>query len=201
MEPVEEMPQTGARRRSPPETPMTVSNEALLVDGSDLEFRRFVHRLLAFAARLESVRSGFAAMIGLTGIQYTTLISIAHLQWEGGVGVTRIAEDLGLSGSFVTLVSGQLVKLGLVDKKVSEDDRRRVRLTVTSKGLELLSDLAPVQREVNDLLFRPLDGGRFAMLSRLLEELVRSGDESVALVEYLAGNPQLASPMARDRLP
>jgi DNA-binding MarR family transcriptional regulator len=143
--------------------------------------------MLAFAARLETIRSGFASLIGLTGIQYTTLISIAHLQGEAGVGVTRIAEDLGLTGSFVTLVSGQLVKLGLVDKQPDAQDRRRVRLTVTRKGRELLSDLAPAQAEVNDLLFRPLDRETFLSLSGLTSELLQSGDEAVALVDYLAG--------------
>jgi len=169
------------------EMPMTVTAPELLVDGSDLQFRTFVHRLLAFSARLETIRSGFASLIGLTGIQYTTLISIAHLQGEAGVGVTRIAEDLGLTGSFVTLVSGQLVKLGLVDKQPDAQDRRRVRLTVTRKGRELLSDLAPAQAEVNDLLFRPLDRETFLSLSGLTSELLQSGDEAVALVDYLAG--------------
>lgn len=167
--------------------PMTVSSPELLVDGDDLQFRAFVHRLLAFSARLEAVRSGFGSIIGLTGIQYTTLISIAHLQGDEGVGVTRIADDLGLTGSFVTLVSGQLVKLGLVDKKPDEQDRRRVRLTVTAKGRELLSELAPAQSEVNDLLFRPLDQEKFLELSGTMAELIRSGDEAVALVDYLAG--------------
>ena len=167
--------------------PMTVTVPELLVNGSDLQFRTFVHRLLAFSARLETIRSGFASLIGLTGIQYTTLISIAHLQGEEGVGVTRIAEDLGLTGSFVTLVSGQLVKLGLVDKQPDEHDRRRVRLTVTHKGRELLSDLAPAQSEVNDLLFRPLDKDAFLNLSKITAELLESGDEAVALVDYLAG--------------
>ena len=177
--------------------PMTVSNEALVIDGSDLDFRTFIHRMLHFAARLETVRSGFASMIGLTGIQYTTLISIAHPQGTTGVGVPQIAEGLGLTGSFVTLVSGQLVKLGLVDKRADEDDRRRVRLTITSKGRELLSDLAPAQREVNDVLFRPLDRDSFQKLSRLMADLVRSGDEAVALVDYLNGG----STMPRDRVP
>ncbi|MEZ5666831.1 MAG: MarR family winged helix-turn-helix transcriptional regulator [Alphaproteobacteria bacterium] len=180
-------------------TPPTVSSPELLVEGSDLAFRTFVHRLLAFSARLEAVRSGFASIIGLTGIQYTTLISIAHLQGEEGVGVTRIAEDLGLTGSFVTLVSGQLVKLGLVDKQPDEQDRRRVRLTVTAKGLQLLSDLAPAQAEVNDLLFRPLDKDAFRALSWLMGELIASGDEAVALVDYLAGGGATPASGIRER--
>ncbi len=167
--------------------PRTVSRPALLEGESDRTFRRFVHRLLAFSARLEAVRSGFGAMIGLSGIQYTVLISIAHLQGGDGVGVKRVAEHLGLSGSFVTVVSGQLVKLGLVAKTPNPQDRRRVRLTVTQQGRDLLAELAPMQREVNDLLFDPLDAVNFRQLNEIFTQLVRSGDEAVGLVDYMAG--------------
>src|SRR5262245_13272374 len=95
--------------------PLTVSRPALMPDGTDREFRRFVHRLLAFSGRLERVRAQFGAIIGLSGIQYTALISIAHLSRDAGVGVKEVAEHLGLSGSFATLVIGQLATLGLVE--------------------------------------------------------------------------------------
>ncbi len=190
-------PLTKDQKSTPTAAQTTVTSPALLVDGSDQAFRTFVHRLLAFSARLEAVRSGFGSIIGLTGIQYTTLISIAHLQDGERVGVTRIAEDLGLTGSFVTLVSGQLVKLGLVEKQPDPEDRRRVRLRVTEKGMALLAELAPAQSEVNDLLFRPLDREMFQELSALMGKLISSGDEAVALVDYLAGG--VANPAAAIR--
>jgi DNA-binding MarR family transcriptional regulator len=165
----------------------TVSREALLVDGSDSEFRRLVHRMLAFSARLEAVRAGFGRLLGLTGIQYTVLISIAHLSARGASGVSRVAEHLALSGSFVTLIVGQLVRRGLAEKIADPHDRRRVRLSVTDAGRALLARLAPIQREVNDVLFQPLDRRGFLALNELFEAFVRSGSEAVGLVEYLQG--------------
>ncbi len=132
-------------------------------------------------------------MIGLSGIQYTVLISIAHLQDETTVGVKRIAGHLAISGSFATLVINQLAKLDLVDKRPDPDDRRRVRLSVTERGQRLLSGLAPIQCDVNDVLFQPLDATRFALLNTAFADLVRSADDAAKLLDYVAGNHDAAA--------
>jgi MarR family transcriptional regulator, organic hydroperoxide resistance regulator len=182
------MAQTGSRTGGEAAAPeLTVSRPALLVAGSDRAFRELVHRLLAVAARLETVRSGFAAYIGLSGIQYTVLISIAHLGEGQGAGVKEVAEHLALSGSFVTITGGQLTRIGLVEKRVDARDRRRVRLTVTPRGRALLARLAPVQREVNDVLFEPLDRRGLAAITRSMAALIDSGDAAIGLMHYLAG--------------
>ncbi len=95
---------------------LTVSRPELLTNGSDRQFRSFVHGMLAFAARLEGVRSRFAAQLGLTGIQYTILISIRHLQGDGEVTVGAVADHLHLSGAFVTIETGKLLRMGLITK-------------------------------------------------------------------------------------
>lgn len=168
--------------------PLTVSRPDLLSDGADVEFRQLVHRLLAFSARLETCRSGFGALLDLTGVQYTTLISIAHLEGAdakgNGVGVKEVADHLGLSGSFLTIVSGQLAKRGLVEKSTNPQDRRRVHLRVTEQGREMLEGLAPIQRDVNDLLFQPLDAKRFRALNEIFADLIAAADEATALIGY-----------------
>ena len=99
--------------------PLTISRPEMLVDGSDRHFRRLVHSLFGFFARHEAVRSGHAARIGLVGIEYTTLISIRHLDAEeGDVNVNRVADHLHLSGAFVTTVTNKLLKRGLIHKSV-----------------------------------------------------------------------------------
>ena len=71
--------------------PLSVSGRELLVDDSDSTFRSFIHNLLAMAARLETIRNRFGQVIGLTGIQYSVLIPIAHLQTTGNVSVRLVA--------------------------------------------------------------------------------------------------------------
>jgi DNA-binding MarR family transcriptional regulator len=181
--------------------PLTVSRRDLLTEGDDSEFRQLVHRLLAFSARLETCRSGFGALLQLTGVQYTALISIAHLEGEDGVGVKTVADHLGLSGSFLTIVTGQLAKRGLVEKSTNPQDRRRVHLRVTDKGRELLEGLAPIQRDVNDLLFQPLDGKRFRALNEIFADLIQAANEATALIGYYSqsGADGAHAPKARLR--
>ena len=179
--PVQDAPPCG------PAMPLTVSRPDLLTQEGDDTFRQLVHNLLAFSARLETVRSSFAAMIGLSGIQYTILISIAHLQGSRGVGIKAVAGHLSLSGAFVTTETRKLITLDLVRKRTNPRDRRRVLLQITDKGRRLLADLAPVQREVNDVLFGSLSREDFRTLTRLARGLLAGSGRAVALAGYLTG--------------
>jgi DNA-binding MarR family transcriptional regulator len=165
--------------------PLTISRPELQIDGSDLEFRAYVHGMLAFAARLEGIRSGFAALIGLTGIQYTVLISVSHLLHEGEVSVSMIAEHLHVSGAFVTIETGKLVKMGLLTKRPDPLDRRRVCLVITRKGRDLLKRLAPTQVEVNDVLFGFMDASEFRQMRAMVDRMTECGDRAVDLLDYL----------------
>ena len=166
--------------------PLTVTRDALLVDGSDTQFRQLIHRLLAYASSLEAIRAGLGEMIGLSGIQYTMLVCIAHLQGDRGVGVKEIARHLSCSGAFVTIETGKLADLGLLEKCPNPADKRRVLITVTKRAREYLTELAPVQRKVNDTLFASLDGPGFDHLCRLAETLGADARNAQSLVEFLA---------------
>jgi DNA-binding MarR family transcriptional regulator len=173
------MPKPG---RTPP---LTVTRPELLINGSDRDFRALVHGMLAFSARLEAVRAGFAGVIGLTGIQYTILISVRHLQHVGPVSVSMIAAHLHISGAFVTIETGKLLKLGLLTKQPDPKDRRRVSLSITKKGAGLLHRLARTQAQVNDVLFDFLDAAQFRQFRTLVDRMTECGDQAVALLEYL----------------
>lgn len=131
------------------------------------------------------VREGFGELIGLTGIQYTVLVSIAHLQQRGQVSVGTIATHLHFSGAFITTVTNQLERLGLIRKARSQEDRRRADLATTEKADRLLQQLAPAQQQVNDQLFEPLSRAQFVELARQMDALVTAGDKAVALLGYL----------------
>jgi MarR family transcriptional regulator, organic hydroperoxide resistance regulator len=167
--------------------PLTITRPEILINGSDRHFRRLVHSLFGFLARHEAVRSGHAARIGLVGIEYTTLISIRHLDAEeGDVNVNRIADHLHLSGAFITTITNKLHKRGLIRKSVDRADRRRVKLQVSEKGDALLAELAPVQRQVNDVEFGCLTRPEFLQLLDMVERLIDSSESAVRLQTYLA---------------
>lgn len=170
--------QVGRRYRH---LPLTVSRPELLDRGSDRDFRRLVHGLFGFLARHEAIRSGHAAYIGLNGMEYTVLISIAHLSADGDVSVKVVADHLHLSGAFITTITGALLRKRLIHKRPDPRDRRRVRLTVSEKGYDLLAQLAPVQSRINDIEFECLSAAEFQQLLSLLHRLIASGDRALAL--------------------
>jgi DNA-binding MarR family transcriptional regulator len=179
--------------------PLTISRPELLVNGSDRQFRRLVHGLFGFLARHEAVRAGHAARIGLVGIEYTVLISIRHLAVEEtDVSVNRVAEHLFLSGAFVTTVTNKLVARGLIHKLPDPSDRRRVRLEVAAKGNALLAELAPVQRQVNDVQFGCLSKAEFLQLLDMTERLIDSGNRAIRLQSYFGVQPTSDMPLPVD---
>lgn len=164
----------------------TVTRAELLVDGRDDAFRAFVHAALAFSSRLTAVRDGFGRLIGLTGPQYTILVSIDHLQELGDVNVKTVAEHLSLSGTFVTTEINKLVAKGLVRKLRDTNDYRRVLLMTTPVGRRKLVELSQVQQPVNDAHFGSLTEADFAALRRLVPMMVADTDRALELLSRLA---------------
>jgi MarR family transcriptional regulator, organic hydroperoxide resistance regulator len=164
--------------------PLTVSRAELPNDGTDRDFRKFVHNIFAFTARHEAIRDGHARQVGLAGIEYTILISIGHLGLDGEVNVKTVADHLHMSGAFVTTVTSKLQALGVVEKAQDSADRRRISLAITEKGKALLRKLAPYQREINDVEFGSLSREDLQVASRVLEALIASSDKAVALQRY-----------------
>ena len=168
-----------------PQAAPTVNASQLLSGGSDVLFRQFVHDALAFASRLQAVRVGFARLIDLTGVQYTILISIYHLEFERRVGVNTIARHLHLSGTFVTTETNKLETLGLVTKTRDADDRRRINLRTTEEARARLSRLASVQSHVNDVHFGPLTAEDFELMRYIMPDLVASTDRALRLLDAI----------------
>lgn len=179
-------PRRSAQKLSARAPALTVSKPALLHNGSDQDFRRLVHNLFAFFARHSAIREGHGAVIGLAGIEYTILISIRHLSASSEIGVIEVARHLHLSGPFTTTIINKLLAKGLIAKEPHPHDKRRVLLSVTSIGNDVLDKLAPTQMQVNDVQFGVLSQKEFELLLDVTERLVKSSDEAVALQSYLS---------------
>jgi len=175
------------RRRGVP--PRTISRPALLVDGSDGEFRGLIHDLIAYGHRLDACRDAFAAIVGISGVQYEILMLVSRAD---GLSIGEVAERLHRSGAFITIEANKLAERGILQKASDPTDGRRVLLKNTSRSLHLLERLAPHQRRINDVLFERLDARRFRQLRALARDLVASGDRAVAMLEFLLHEAQAA---------
>lgn len=195
------MVRTISRHRPDTAKALTVSRPAVLVDGSDETFRQVVHNLLALSSRLQDVSAGYAAIVGVTPVQYTILSAIIQKQDREHVTVTKVAEHLYLSGSFVTIETGKLVKAGLVDKKTDPADRRRVNLTTTARANDRFQLLNGFQCPVNNTVFDSLSADEFLQLGGIVEKLLPDADRGVSLLGELiplAEALDRSSPSAKD---
>jgi len=179
-----------ARRRiTPAAPPATVSRPALLAGGSDAEFRGLIHDLIAYGHKLDACRDAFAAIAGISGAQYEILMLVSRAD---GLSVGEVAARLHRSGAFITIEANKLAERGILDKASDPADGRRVLLKMNAKSVQLLEQLAPYQRRINDVLFEFVDAKRFRELRALAAELVVRGDRAVAMLELLLHEAEAA---------
>lgn len=96
-------------------------------------------------SRLGSYMEAVLATVNLTPRQYRMLVAIA----EGPVSATALAQRVAVSPPSVTLMVGGLIRRGAVERTVSEEDQRRVWLSLSVEGEALL---ASVERAIEERL-------------------------------------------------
>jgi DNA-binding MarR family transcriptional regulator len=163
--------------------PLTITRRALLVGGSDTEFRRLIYRLIVVEERLRRARDFLARRIGLSGPQYTLLITVAYLQGESGIAMRALARNLRVSSAFITAESQRLIDRGLLAKRPNPHDSRSTLISVTAAGRRRLEALVPELRHINDAFFGHVSAQSFRHAMRFLEQLL-SGSERV--MAYMA---------------
>lgn len=166
--------------------PNTISRKELLIDGSDAKFRATLDDLLAFALRLQRVREALAKRIDLTPPQYNILMILAHSE-GAGITISQMAQRLQTSVPFVVQETGRLEQANLLSKVQDSDDRRRVFLELTKKGLKLIGDIAPIQVKVNDVLFASISRAHFEILGHAARDLVKSFESA----HHIAGRANI----------
>jgi DNA-binding MarR family transcriptional regulator len=181
------MARTRKRSASPP---ATVSRPALLVKGSDAEFRGLIHDLIAYGHRLDACRDAFAAIAGISGVQYEIVMLVSRAD---GLSIGEVAARLHRSGAFITIEANRLAEQGVIEKASDPADGRKVLLRLTARGMGLLERMAPYQRRINDILFERLDAKRFREVRRLAEDLLASGDRAVAMLAFLVREAEQAA--------
>jgi len=163
--------------------PLTVTRRALLRGGSDVEFRRLIYRLLLVEERLRRARDFLGRRAGLTGPQYTMLITVAYLQGATGITVRSLARNLRVTSAFITAESRRLVERGLLARRTNPHDSRSTLLSVTAAGRRRIERLVPELRAINNAFFARVGARSFAAATRFLEELLAGSERAM---EYIA---------------
>lgn len=166
---------------------LAIGRSGLLVNGSDRLYRELVHKLLSFSALHEAIRDAIAAHVQLGGVQHTILQSIRHLGSTEPVAVRDVADHLRLSGAFITIETAKLQGQGLLEKRQSQTDRRKVSLILTKKAHALFERVAPLQQAVGDVQFGSLSAKQLEELVPLFTRLVETSREALVMLPHLTG--------------
>jgi MarR family transcriptional regulator, organic hydroperoxide resistance regulator len=167
--------------------PLSVTRPEILIDGSDREFRRLIHRMLIGQARLDVVRECIAERIGVSGTQYTMLMSVLHLQGAAGVSITALADYLEVTGPHVTGIVGKLVAGGFVRKAVNPKDRRGVLVKLTPAGRKKLLQAFAFISAVNDRLFEGVGREEYRAVASFNAKFIRNTQTTLDWIDRQPG--------------
>lgn len=120
--------------------PSSANEKLTKVDYEALaEFRYALRKFLGFSETA-------AADHGVSPQQYQALLAIEGFPQRNWVTLGELAEQMRIAHQSAVGLVDRIEKLGLVKRTVSPEDRRKVQVTLTRKGRQLLEKLYFVHR-------------------------------------------------------
>lgn len=104
--------------------------------------------------------------------EFVVLRSILKMQTEKNTSVypSDLSHKLNLSRSYVTAVLNSLEDRKLIERTLDTDDRRRILVCITDKGLQIFEDMAKKELEQADMLISGLTDEKTLNLILLLNQ-------------------------------
>lgn len=171
-------PQRKRRRSSQARStvPLSTTRKALLIDGTDRQFREFIDDFVRLSARLQELRQRLARRMSMTPPQYNILMMLARAGTPEGQSMSAIAARLRVSLSFVVSQTRALQRMRLVELRRNPQDRRSVLATLTPAGRVRIMRAAPRIQRVNDLLFESLTRANLKAMDRAIKRILKGGE-------------------------
>jgi DNA-binding MarR family transcriptional regulator len=144
------------------------------VEGSG-DLRSLLRRASRVASRHYRAR---LAEFELSASQASALL---FLNDHDGSTLRDLADALGVDLATASALVDRLMSQELVNRETDPADRRRARLSLSSKAVALLQPVADVTRETNEMLVKALGKKRASELAIILTELLDGmGEMAVA---------------------
>jgi len=132
--------------------------------------------------------------VGLTGPQLVILQEITRM---GEVTAGEIAQAVSLSQATVTGILERMENRGLLVRRRSERDKRRIMVRITRNGQQVLDDAPPLMQEAFVERFSDLREWEQTMILSSLQRLVAIMDaKAIRAAPFLATSP-LDNPIAK----
>jgi DNA-binding MarR family transcriptional regulator len=125
--------------------------------------------------------------VGLTGPQLIFLKEVARTE---RMSIGEIAKAISLSQATVTGILERLVKRGLVSRQRSKQDRRRVLISITPAGEQILAKAPPPIQASFLKQLDNMDAWEQTMILSALQRIVSMmGAETLTVTPILASDP------------
>jgi DNA-binding MarR family transcriptional regulator len=118
---------------------------------------------------MNTFHSAFLKRFGLTGQQFNVL-RILRGQHPKLVTIKLIRERMLDKMSDASRIVEKLRVKGLLDRDIDQDDRRACQVSITKKGLDLLSEIEKEEMKLDEP-FQTLSGDELQQLNVLLDKL------------------------------
>jgi len=125
--------------------------------------------------------------VGLTGPQLVILQEIAR---TGELTAGEIARAVSVSQATVTGILERMEKRGLLARKRSERDKRRIMVSITASGRQILDEAPPLMQEAFVERFSSLQEWEQTMILSALQRLVSIMDaKTIQAGPFLSTTP------------
>ncbi|SFM86056.1 MarR family transcriptional regulator, negative regulator of the multidrug operon emrRAB [Izhakiella capsodis] len=118
-------------------------------------------------------------MLKNQGINETLFIALLTLdaQENQRIQPSELSSALGSSRTNATRIADELEKRGWIERRESNNDRRCLHLSLTTKGNEFLQKVLPPQHQSLQLLWDALNGTEKAQLEAITRKLLNRLDK------------------------
>ena len=109
----------------------------------------------------------------LTPLQFAILVELKRQGPDDQVG---LGGALALDRTTISVVVRKLEERGLVERTTSEKDRRSKPVSITAKGIDLISDILPAAESAQERMLAPLSVSERTQFMRLLGKMANGNN-------------------------
>ncbi len=105
---------------------------------------------------------------GITPVQHLILAVLSEKEFASPA---EISDQIAMDGATLSGVLERMTEAGLIKKEENAEDRRSIRVSLTSRAKKMRADLAEQRRAINEELTAKLSLEERLLLKRLLKDL------------------------------
>jgi DNA-binding MarR family transcriptional regulator len=146
----------------------------------DLDFTPvgIVTRLARIRTRIDAELSALFARYGLTGADFTVIVTLRRVGEPYALPQARLMEALGLTSGTVSVRLDRLERNGIVTREADPRSARASVVRLTQSGLDLFDRVAPAHLANEDRLLSALTDAERRTLADLLRRLLADFEAS-----------------------